>query len=115
MPRTTLTAEAAPGTNPLAENVLTFTAADVANGNQFTHTGHELLIVENSGAVERNVTLLSLAVAGRLDPKHNTAQPMPAGQRRVYGPFANGWRQTDGFVYVNGDHAEVKFCVLSYP
>lgn len=112
MPRTTLTKEIAPGATPLTENVLAFTAADVANGNQFAHTGRDYLIVENSGATSRNVTLQSVAVNGRQDPKHNTAQAIPAGERRLYGPFKEGWRQSDGFVYLNGDNAEVKFCVI---
>lgn len=114
MARTTLTPEVAPGSTPLDEEVLTFTAADVANGNQFAHTGRELLIVENVGAGSHNVTLQSVAVNGRQDPLHNTSQAVPAGERRLYGPFGNGWRQTDGYVYVNSDHAELEFCVIRY-
>lgn len=114
MARTTLTIETAAGAAPLAENALTFTAADVANGNQFVHTGRELLLVKNTGVGANNVTLLSVAIAGRQDPKNSVAQSIPAGEERLYGPFGNGWRQTDGYVYINGDNAEVTFCAIRY-
>lgn len=114
MARTSLTAEVAPGSNPLAANTLTMTAADVANGNQFAHTGRELLLVENVGAASHNVTLQSVAIAGRQDPLHNTAQAVPAGEKRIYGPFGDGWRQSGDMVYVNSDHAELEFAVIRY-
>lgn len=117
MPRTILTPEVAPGSQPLAENVLTFTAADVANGNRFAHTGKEVVLVRNAnaGSTAREVTFQSVAIRGRQDAKHNTGQSVPAAQVRVYGPFDDGWRQSDGYVYCNGDNAELQFCVLRYP
>jgi hypothetical protein len=114
MPRTALSIESAPGSTPLAANTLTMTAADVANGNQFAHTGRELLLVENVGASSHNVTLQSVAVAGRQDPLHNTSQAVPAGEKRLYGPFGDGWRQSGDVVHVNADHAEIKFAVIRY-
>lgn len=114
MARTTLTPEAEPTVNPLAENTLAFTVADVANGNQFAHTGRELLIVENIHAtVAKTVTLQSVTINGRQDPKHNVAQSIPALERRAYGRFGEGWKQSDGYVYVNGESVDVKFCVIT--
>lgn len=116
MARTTIPIEQAPGAAPLAENVLAWTNADTVNGNQFTHTGREILLVWNSSTTAaRNVTLQSVAINGRQDPKHNTAQSVPIGEYRVYGPFGEGWKQTDGNVYVNGDNAELRFLVIRMP
>lgn len=115
MPRTTLPVTDAVAASPLTAVNPTETSADVANGNQFPHTGREVLEAFNSDTVAHNVTLHSVPVRGRQDPLHATAQSIPAGGRRVYGPFGDGWRQTDGYVYVNADHATVRFRVLRLP
>lgn len=115
MARTTLTIETAPEATPLTENVIALLTADVANGNQFAHTGRELLYVENQHAtVAQTVTFQSVAINGRQDPKHNIAQSVPALERRFYGPFKEGWKQVDGFVYVNGGTTDIKFVVLRF-
>lgn len=111
--RTDLPIENALGSAPLTQQVLTFTAADVANGNEFIHTGDEVLICLNSGASTRTVTFQSVARNGRQDPLHNTAINITAGQYLAFGPFEGaGWRQSDGYVQVSANHAEVLFCVL---
>lgn len=117
MARTPITPEILPVEFPLTEEVLGWTNADVANGNAFTWTGKEILLVWNSdGAVARNVTIQSVAVNGRLDPKHNIAQSIPFGEYRVYNFRGQGWKQSaDGFVYVSGDNAAVRFVVLRLP
>ncbi|MFP5369276.1 MAG: hypothetical protein ACLGI3_00780, partial [Actinomycetes bacterium] len=85
MPRTPITPEVVPVESPLTEEVLTWTNADVANGNAFTWTGKEILLVWNSDAtVARNVTIQSVPINGRQDPKHNTAQSVPVGEYRAY-------------------------------
>lgn len=114
--RTDLPIEIAKGSTPLTKEVLAFTAADVALGNEFTFTGGEVLIARNTGASPRNVTFQSLAVNGRQDPLHATAISLAAGEFALFGPFdGRGWRQGDGYVQVSADHAEVTFCVIRMP
>lgn len=115
MARTTLTPVSAPGSKPLTAQTLTWTAADVANGNQFTWTGKEQLWVFNSDTNPHNVKFQTVAIAGRQDPKHNTNQAIAAGAYQVWGEFdGQGIKQTDGKVYVNADDATVKFAVVRH-
>lgn len=114
--RTDLPIESALGSEPLTQQVLTFTAADVANGNEFPWTGNEVLLIFNSGASTRTVTFQSVAQNGRQDPLHNTPINITAGQYLLFGPFdGRGWQQSDGFVQVSANHAEVQFCVIRIP
>jgi hypothetical protein len=116
MPRTTIAAVAAPGAFPTAGVVITGTAADTVNQNRTTFSGRELLIAFNSGATPRTVTITSIADRfGRLGSI--TAESIAAGAYRMYGPFTNaeGWRQTDAFLYYEANHAEVLFFVIQLP
>lgn len=114
MPRTTLTKTASPNPNPTAGVAVTETAGDVANGNQFTWTGREILKLRNSGASTRTYTITSIADPfGRLGSI--TTQNILAGATHTIGPFSDlGWRQTDGYVYVDVSHAEVLVSVITY-
>lgn len=113
MARTDLPIEPAPGAAPLTAEVLTWTAADVTNGNQFAFTGRELLLVRNVGAATYTVTFQAIAVAGRQDPQHNTAINVTAGAYVLFGDFdLKGWRQTDGKLYVSANNAAVEFLVI---
>lgn len=114
--RTDLPIEVALGATPLTKEVLAFTAADVALGNEFIWTGSEVLVARNTGAGARNVTFQSVATNGRQDPFHATAIELAAGEFALFGPFdGRGWRQTDGYVQVSADNAEVTFCVIRMP
>lgn len=115
MPRTELAIETAPGVQPIAAEVLTWEAADVANGNAFNHTGNELLLARNVGAGSHNITFQTIAIGGRQDPSHNVAIPLAAGAYAVFGPFDSaGIRQDDDLVYVSADHLEVEFCPIRF-
>lgn len=120
MPRTTLPIIDAPGsypTLPLSANSrdIVFTAGDAGNNNQFLATGREIVIVQNSGAGARTVTFLSVADRfGRTGDM--TAYSLGAGEFGLFGPFQlDGWRQTDGYVYTNPEHAEIKYAVIRLP
>jgi hypothetical protein len=113
MVRAALPIETARGVAPLTPETITFTSANVADGNSFTFTGREVLLVFNDGASTRTITFQTIAVNGRQDPLHNSAQNITAGQYLLYGPFTRGgFRQDDGLIYVSANHAEVKFCVI---
>lgn len=116
MPRVTLTPDNAPGAYPPAGVVVNFAAADASNLNQFILTGNELVIAFNSGATGRTVTITSVADRfGRTGTI--TTEAIAAGVYRMYGPFTNaeGWKQTDGFLYLEASHAEVKFAIIKLP
>ncbi len=92
-----------------------FTAADVANKNQFKPTGKELIIAWNSGASPYTVTVTSAP-----DEKGRsgdiTAYSLAAADIAVIGPLEiKGWRQTDGYVYWEASNVAVKFAVISLP
>lgn len=115
MARTTLTRSTAPGSYGAAGAAVTFTAADVANKNQFTATGRELVIARNSGASAYTITITSAPDPyGRTG--HITAESIAAGETKVFGPFKrSGWQQTDGFFYLEASNAAVLFGIVVLP
>lgn len=92
---------------------LPMAAADVANKNQFVANGNDLVIAHNTGAGAHTITVTSSP-----DPFRRTgdiaAYSLGAGEYAVFGPFAiTGWIQSDGKIYLEADHAEVKFGVVA--
>lgn len=113
MARQTLTVTTAPGKYPTDGVVVTETAADATNKEQVKLTGRELLLARNTGAGARTVTITSVAKDGRTG--HITADSIAAGAIHVFGPFALlGWAQTDGYLYFEAEHAEVKWSVIRF-
>lgn len=113
MARTTLTRTTPlgpfPTLQPAADALdVTLTAADVVNNNQILLDGPMLIIAHNSGASARTLTLTSLA-----DPQNRTgdisAYSIGAGEVAAFKIDAySGWRQTDGYLYLQANNAEVK-------
>lgn len=115
MARTALTTSASEGANPTDIATLTMTAGDASNGNKFPLTGREIVVFHNTGVSTRTITVSSVA-----DPYGRTgdltAVNITAGAYMWLGPFdIQGWRQTDGQLYVTVSHADVKIgiCVLA--
>jgi hypothetical protein len=114
MARTTLTKTTSPGPHPTAGVAATIAAGDVSNGNQFTWSGREILVLRNSGASTRTYTIASVAdPQGRLG--NITTQNILAGATHIIGPFSEWFRQADGYVYVDVSHAEVLLGVIVLP
>jgi hypothetical protein len=118
MPRTTIAATVVQGPYvalPAAANSLdvTATAADVANKNQTPLTGKETVIARNTGAGARTVTFTSVADARLKRSGDVGPYTMQAGEMMAF-DFSDleGWRQPDGNLYFEGEHAEVLFTVL---
>lgn len=91
---------------------IVFTAADVANKNQFKLEAGDIVIANNSGASPYTVTLTSVN-----DERNRTgdvaAYSLAAGVISVFGPFElKGWKQTDGNFYLEASNASVKFAIL---
>lgn len=112
MARTTVPVTTLDGSYTSALKVVTQTAADVTNKNQFALAYGDILLAFNSGAAPHNVTITSIADPyGRLGTI--TSDAVAAGAVEVFGPFKQeGWKQADGMLYFEADHAEIKFMVL---
>lgn len=113
MPRTTLTKTTALGSYNHAGVVLTMTAADVGNGNQFVANGKDLLVIHNTAGSDYTFTVTSTADAyGRT--KDITTETIAAGAYKIVGPLElTGWIQTDGKIYLAASNAGVKFGIVA--
>lgn len=113
MPQTVLTPQtlAAPNT-ATPHTVLTFTAADVANGNRFKLNGDQILLARNTGVGARTVTISSAPDPwGRVGDV--TALSIAAGATVMFSKFnPQGWRQSDGYLNFAAEHAEVLFAIV---
>jgi len=114
MARTTLTKSKLSGSYTGASITPTITAGDASNLNQFLMSGGEIISVRNSGGSSRSITIKSAT-----DPygrSGDITESIPAGESRVYGPFlAPGWRQSDGYFYLDPGHADLLITILSPP
>ena len=115
MPRVTLTRTSSPGPNPAAGVAVTFTAANTTDKERLALTGREIVLVRNTGASSRTYTVTSTE-----DPygrtKDITAQTIAAGAVHTLGPFGTtGWAQTDGYLHLEANNAEVEFAVIALP
>ena len=116
MARTTLTKTNAPGHYATSGQTLTFTAADVTNGNQFKATGKELLIARNTD----DATAYSVTVSSAPDPYGRTGDisqhSIPPLETHIFGPFpVLGWQQSDGYIYVDAENAAIELAVVVLP
>lgn len=113
MARTALTKTTVPSPYAGAGVAVTMDAADTTNQNRITLTGRELVLAQNTGVSAHTVTITSAD-----DPygrtKHISAESISAGEIRVYGCglALDGWQQADGSLYLEANHADVKFGVL---
>lgn len=116
MVRAALTKTTVPSPYAGGSTAVTMTAADTSNKNSFPMTGRELVIAQNTGAGAHTITVTSVDdTYGRQE--NITAESIAAGAIRVFGVGLGliGWQQTDGALYLEADHAEVKFGVLVIP
>ena len=113
MPRTDVAEVVIPApyvASPLA--TVAWIAGDAGNGNKIRLTGNQVLLVWNSGAGARTITVASAPDShGRLGDI--TALSLAAGEIRAFAKFPlSGWQQPDGYLYLTPEHAEVKYIVL---
>lgn len=94
-------------------NLQASTGASGASGNQFAwgDAARLLVIAQNSGASGRTVTITSKA-----DPYNRTgditAYAIAAGLVSAWIIERTGFYQTDGMLYLEANHAEVKFAAI---
>lgn len=95
----------------------TFVAAS-AGADTFVCNGRDIILVQNTGAGARTVTITSLA-----DEKNRTGDittySLAAGEFAVFGcglTNSPGWKNTStGAITITGSHAEVKVAILRLP
>lgn len=117
MARTTLTRTTLLGPYPSLQPAAdaldeVWTAADVANKNQFLLDGPVILQFWNSGASPYTVTLTSA-----VDPMNRsgdvTTYSLAAGDiAGIDLRQTTGWRQSDGYMYLEASNAAVKFNII---
>jgi len=95
---------------------MSMTAADATNKEQILATQKQIVIAHNTGASTRTVTITSVADSRTNRTGDISAYSLGAGEYAAFGPFEReGWMQSDGYIYLEASHAEVKFGVLTLP
>jgi hypothetical protein len=114
MSRTALTPQSPPASWATALAVLTLAALDASNGNSFPATGREVVIFQNTDSGSQTATISSVG-----DNEGRTGDMLLA---MAAGSFAispmlplNGWKQTDGNIYISTTSANIKAAVVRFP
>jgi len=105
-----------PATLPITANAadLVMTAADATNKEEFVSSGREIVIAHNTGVSTRTVTVTSVADGFSKRTGDISAYSLGAGEYAVFGPFERqGWMQSDGKIYLEASHADVKFGIVT--
>ena len=86
------------------------TAEDTSNHTAVAMTDKTVVLIYNSGATTHTYTVTSIADALHGRTGDISAVNILAGEIKAIGPLGlDGWRQTDGNLYLTANHAEVKF------
>jgi hypothetical protein len=92
--------------------VITFAACDATNGNSFTATGREVLLIQNSGGSTYTVTINSTADSlNRLDTSLTTYSVAAGAYAAVQMKNLTGW-QSSGSISMTCSNASIKFAVI---
>ncbi|WP_447979085.1 hypothetical protein [Candidatus Nitrospira bockiana] len=118
MPRTALTVQTPKGPYPgtVSANDLDFTlaAGDVANGNEFSFTGRELIIAQNTDVGAQTITLTS-ANDERNRKGDINAYSIGAGEFAMFwAGSVIGWDQSGKF-HINVSNAGIKLAIIRIP
>jgi hypothetical protein len=91
---------------------ITFAACDAVNGNSFTSTGREVLVIFNSGGSAYTFTVNSVAdQLNRLDTSLTTYSVAAGAYAAVQMKNLTGW-QSSGSISMTCSNASVKFAVI---
>jgi hypothetical protein len=116
--RSVITNTTATGRHSAAGITLVWTDANPESGNRFvgsSRTGRELLLARNTGGTALTVTVLAAtdSLGRRFADQELTIE---AGDVSAFGPFASaGWRQSDGYVWVDAPSTNIKLASLLLP
>ena len=94
---------------------LNFVACDAVNGNSFTVTGQEILLVQNSGASSYTFTVTSVTDPyGRTDTSLTNYSVAASGIVGIELKQLLGWQQTGGVIYTACSNAALKFAIYRW-
>ena len=112
--RAALTPQSLPASWATALTAMTFAASDSSNGNSFPATGREILVAYNTDVGAQTVTISSVA-----DVEGRTGDCVLAMTASTYAfsPLLplNGWRQSDGNIYITTTSNNIKLAVVRLP
>ena len=116
MPRTTLTPVSVPTPYAIVPVEAVFTVGDQVNGNQFVSTGRELVLVRNTDAGGAHTVTVTSVANSKGRTGHITAFSVPASKEYILPFFAmDGWKQTNGYIYLDMSTTDISFCVQRLP
>ena len=113
MARATLVKTTAPGPYTADGVAITWTAAVVADKEEFVMEGNDLLLIRNEDASPHNFTITSAEDRqGRVG--HITNEACAAGVWKCLGPFRRltGWQQSTGVLYIEADDVNIEWAVI---
>jgi hypothetical protein len=88
-------------------------AADTSNGNAFTCTGKEILVINNTDSSSHTFTMTSVAdVLGRSDSSLTNYSVAANTIAAINCNTLAGWKETTGQIFLTCGSALVKFAVL---
>ena len=99
------------GTISANASEVSWTTADVANGNDYVMEGGETIMITNTDASARNFTLTS--APDSLGRTLNHVIQLAQSEVSLIGPLTiDGWRQSTGKLLLSGDNAGIKFMIM---
>ena len=112
MATTLLTATKALGSFEDTLTALVMNASDVVNQNHFVATGNDLVIIHNTHAGIKTVTITSVANKwGRSGTL--TAIDVPIGGYCIFGPMVVAGWASDGIILIEGSDVLVKIGIVN--
>lgn len=117
MPRTALTITDVPKPTATAGVAVTVNTADATDENNFVLTGREIVILYNTHADTAKAFDIDSARCshGRSNPVSAFSLDPVSAEMVAFAPEIEGWRQTDGKVWIDPESTDVKILVLRLP
>lgn len=95
---------------------VTMTACDSTNGNQYTYTGRDVLVMQNTDTSAHAITVNTIADPYGGTNTTLTSYSLPASSiSAVQMKYSQGWSQTGGVIQIAACSSSlIKFAVLQY-
>lgn len=114
MPRSALTKTVLSGSYPGTGVAVVWQDSDPVNGNTFAASGKEMILVRNTGATAKQITLQANADPfGRVS---DVVESIASAAMKAYGPFQLlGWATASGNFEIDSDSTDLEVAVLVLP
>jgi len=115
MSRTIVEKTLAPGSYSHHGTTLVFYPGDPINGNKVKIIGGEYIAVRNTSAsLTHTVTIQSSP--DLFNRERDIIESILPGEQKLYGPFMlSGWKQADGYLYLDPSHTDIFIAIVSPP